>query len=78
MRWMLAVFILLGLGSALAQDPRYPETTRYLVSAPDYRLDRLTLLKWPFIEVIRADRWKEHQAAKEGANRRWPTSGACR
>jgi len=61
MRW---VGLALLLGVALAQDPRYPETTRYLVSAPDYRLERLTLLKWPFVEVLRADRWKEHQQAR--------------
>jgi len=61
-RWGLALLLLLGV--ALAQDPRYPETVRYLVSAPDFRLDRLTLLKWPFVEVVRADRWKEHRQAR--------------
>lgn len=64
MRWIWMAVLLVGV--ALAQDPRYPETTKYLVSAPDYRLDRLTLLKWPFVEVLRADRWKENQAAREG------------
>jgi hypothetical protein len=62
--WIVTVLVLTGIALTQSQNPGYPERVRYIVSAPDYRLDRLHLLRWPYIEVLRVDRWQEHQQAR--------------
>lgn len=62
---LILIILTLFLGTAQAQNPAYPDRIRFLVSAPDYRLDRLRLASWPFIEVIRADRWQENLEARK-------------
>lgn len=54
-----------------SKDPRYHEWARFLVSAPDYRLEKLSKLRWPFIEVQRADRWREERDTNKGIPHEW-------
>ena len=59
MRW-LALFVPLALAWAQT-GPTYEEWTKYLLSAPDYRLEQLLKGKWPYVEVLRKDRFRDYQ-----------------
>lgn len=56
-----ALALLLLFSGAWGNGPTYEEWTRYLLSAPDYRLERLLSGKWPYLEVLRKDRFREYQ-----------------
>ncbi|RTI11066.1 hypothetical protein CSW27_13185, partial [Thermus scotoductus] len=58
MRWVWALFL---FSLALAQGPTYEEWTKYLLSAPDYRLEQVLKGKWPYLEVLRKDRLRDYQ-----------------
>ncbi|RTH01278.1 hypothetical protein, partial [Thermus scotoductus] len=50
------------LGLALASSgPQYPDWTKYLLSAPDYRLEQVLKGRWPYVEVLRKDRLRAYQ-----------------
>ncbi|WP_243027852.1 hypothetical protein [Thermus albus] len=51
----------LALGQNTVPGPRYEEWTKYLLSQPDYRLEQLLKGRWPFLEVLRKDRYQEYQ-----------------
>ncbi len=55
---------LLLLSGALGAEPRYEDWTKYLLSAPDYRLEQIVKGKWPYLEVLRKDRLREYQKGK--------------
>ncbi|WP_022799438.1 hypothetical protein [Thermus islandicus] len=57
MRWL----VLFVLALAWAQGPTYEEWTKYLLSAPDYRLEQVLKGKWPYVEVLRKDRFRDYQ-----------------
>jgi hypothetical protein len=62
MRWVWALPL---FSLVLAQaGPRYEEWTKYLLSAPDYRLEQLLKGKWPYLEVLRKDRYQDYQKGK--------------
>lgn len=56
----LALLSLLGLALA-SSGPKYEDWTKYLLSAPDYRLEQVLKGRWPYVEVLRKDRWREYQ-----------------
>ncbi len=61
MRWVWALFL---FSLALAQGPTYEEWTKYLLSAPDYRLEQVLKGKWPYLEVLRKDRFRDYQKGR--------------
>jgi len=63
-RALLSLAALLALSVAGAQtEPSYEGWTKYLLSLPDYRLEQMVkgLGAWPYVEVLRKDRWREYQ-----------------
>jgi hypothetical protein len=57
----LPLALLLLLSGALGAEPRYEDWTKYLLSAPDYRLEQILKGKWPYLEVLRKDRLQDYQ-----------------
>jgi len=57
----LIVLPFLALALASSPGPQYPDWTQYLLSAPDYRLDQVLKVRWPYVEVLRKDRLREYQ-----------------
>ncbi|MCH1927515.1 hypothetical protein L6232_22210, partial [Shewanella sp. C31] len=49
---------------ALAQGPTYEDWTKYLLSAPDYRLEQVLKGRWPYLEVVRKDRLRDYQKGR--------------
>jgi hypothetical protein len=60
----LPLALLLLLSGALGAEPRYEDWTKYLLSAPDYRLEQILKGKWPYLEVLRKDRFRDYQKGK--------------
>jgi hypothetical protein len=52
------------LSGALGAEPRYEDWTKYLLSVPDYRLEQILKGKWPYLEVLRKDRFQDYQKGK--------------
>ncbi len=57
----LTPLLSLALGENTVPGPRYEEWTKYLLSQPDYRLEQVLKGKWPYLEVLRKDRFQEYQ-----------------
>jgi hypothetical protein len=57
----LPLALLLLLSGAWGAEPRYEDWTKYLLSAPDYRLEQILKGKWPYLEVLRKDRLQDYQ-----------------
>lgn len=74
MRWILLPVFLLPLALANGgeppqeepkyEPPRYEEWHRHLLSGPNYRTEGLPTLEWPYVVVLREDRFRETQRAK--------------
>ncbi len=57
----LTPLLFLALGQNTVPGPRYEDWTKYLLSQPDYRLEQVLKGKWPYLEVLRKDRYREYQ-----------------
>jgi len=63
MRWAIALAFFSV--PVLAQTgPRYEDWTKYLFLAPEYRLEQVLKAKWPYLEVLRKDRFRDYQKGR--------------